>query len=152
MVEHVWTVVCRQSVVDKDSNNISLLSSLEQIALNTPSEHAETNLVSIDFEVVSFWARSDPNVPSSGKAKLQYITPSKEKLGDMMFDVDLTGHSRSRNRIKMTGLSFKEAGNYYFQLQLKQEDSTQWIDVARVPIEVNFIQSAPKKNKPAAKK
>ncbi|MFC2042656.1 hypothetical protein ACFLUA_00685 [Chloroflexota bacterium] len=51
MIEHVWTVVCRQAVIDKESNTMSLQEVLENIEIIVEPE--EGKIVPMLFDVAS---------------------------------------------------------------------------------------------------
>ena len=64
MVEHVWTVLCQKAPIDRDTNDLSLHSVLEEITLleEPPEVSSKGNVVMIGplpMTVVSLWARSE---------------------------------------------------------------------------------------------
>mgnify|MGYP001026944367 CR=1 FL=1 len=138
MIAHVWTVVCRQSVIDRDSNNVSLLNVLEQITLHGEAEADadERALVPIGMEVVTLWSRSDYDVPAGGVQKLTLLSPSGEVLASGEQHTDLSKHRRFRNRARFRGLPLAGPGRYVFRVEQRETDDAEWHHVTDVPLEV----------------
>ena len=74
MINHIWTVVCTKSVIDSDTNNISLIDTIERLRINLPigqsSNTAPIN-ISINFEIVSLWERYPYEEPTSKIARIR---------------------------------------------------------------------------------
>lgn len=137
MIDHVWTVVCSRSVIDKDSNNISLQDVIEQLTLFT--EPGEPVVVPMPLEVVTLWARSDFNVPARGRARLTFSSPSEEfVVPPFEHDVDMSSHRRVRSRAHFQGLPIREPGRHTFRIELQNEGETTWHRVAAVPLQILF--------------
>jgi len=139
MIRHIWSVLCSQSVIDKDTNNISLFSVLEQLNVAGPPPSKESpGLIPISLEVVSFWERIPNDQPSRGRSSLLIVAPSGETIQRQVSDVDLTVYQRSRVRGKLNGLPVAATGRYEFRVQLRQDDSEEWEDVAALPLHIQF--------------
>lgn len=136
MIEHVWTVFCSQSVIDRDSNNISLHNVIEQLTIR--EEPAPRAVVPATFEVVTLWARLDFDVPSRGRARLTFVSPSGSVLDPQEYDIDLSQFHRHRQRSRFQGLPVREHGRHAFLVELQNEDETTWHQVAAVPVGVVF--------------
>ena len=139
MIEHIWTVACTRSVIDKETNNFSLLEILEQLTIpESPLPEGKITLIPISFDVVTLWSRASDNQAARGSAKLLFITPSGKIVGEHEHNVDLTVYSRARTRTRMAGLPIQEAGRYQFRVQLRHDGETEWRDVATVPLQISF--------------
>lgn len=70
-MQHVWSIVCSNSVIDVRTNNISLFNTLERIVFSLKDEDIERlqsqfdgNLpVPISAEFVTMWVRSEFQTP-----------------------------------------------------------------------------------------
>lgn len=139
MIDHVWTVVCRQSVIDRDSKNLSLFNVLEQIAVQGEANTGERRLIPMDLEVVSLWSRSDYDVSAKGVQRLTLLSPDEESLASGEQEIDLSKHRRFRNRARFRGLPMKGAGRYVFRVDQMTEGGAEWQHVMDIPLEVMFV-------------
>jgi hypothetical protein len=137
MINHVWSVLCSKSVIDKESNNLSLIDTLEQVNL-LGVEVGKAALIPLKAELVSLWTRDDFDVPQAGKGRTLVKTPHDEELGRIEFDVNLTENIRLRTRNQMVGIPVKEAGVQFFVIEIQQQDTEDWAEVARIPLDVRF--------------
>lgn len=135
MIEHIWTVLCTHAVIDGDTNNLSLFDVLEQLSLKGPKLEAG-GLLPFKCELVSFWAREDPNQPAKGKARVVLITPSGKELKPHEYAIDLTTFARSRNRTIMEAVPVPEAGLFAFRTELWDEPKKTWVAQARTPLSI----------------
>lgn len=134
MINHVWTVACSRAVIDAESNNMSLQNVIEQI--NIVEELQPDGMVNIPFEIVTLWARAEPDVPGRGKSRITFLSPSGKALGSTASEVDLSKHERSRARLKFQGIPIREPGRYIFRVELQDEGA--WHQVAIIPLQVVY--------------
>jgi hypothetical protein len=60
MIDHVWTILCSRAVIDRDTNNMSLLEVIEQLTLGDASPPVEgEGLAPIQLELVTLWTRRE---------------------------------------------------------------------------------------------
>lgn len=137
MIEHAWSVVCDKTIVDSDSNNISL-DAVEQLSVGGLEVPAEKEAVMLPYRltVASLWYRTDPDVEATGKARILFLAPNSEELGRFEVDLDLAGHERSRTRCVMQAIPIAGPGRYLFVVELKLDSD--WMPVARIPYQVIF--------------
>lgn len=136
MIEHIWTVICSRSIINKETNNITLFEVLEQLNLMEPPlplPEGTIGGIPIIFEVVTLWNRSNDE-PTMGRARLQLLTPSGSVINEHEYSIDLTDHSRARAKTQVVGLPVQEFGRHQFRMQLWDEDNNQWRDVTSVPL------------------
>lgn len=139
MINHIWTVLCSKSVLDQESNNLSLIELYDQVnVLNEVVANATDDnpiLLPASFELVNLWVRADRNYPERGQGKIKLLSPSGRQLGTALeFVIDLTTHERTRMRSRITGLPISSAGLYTFAVEYKDETRLDWIEAARVPL------------------
>ena len=138
MIDHVWTVVCSRSVIDRDSNNVSLQNVIEQLSLRV--EPVPEGVCPIPLHVVTLWARTDLDVPARGYVRLTFLSPSSDALiGPLEAEIDLVDYRRHRTRAGFAVLPLRESGRYVFLVELRIEDEDEWQQVAAIPLEVNFV-------------
>lgn len=146
MIQHVWSVLCSKSSIDKETNNISLFEVIEQ--LQGEGWMGEPVLVPYPLELVSLWARAEPNRPSRGEARVILHSPSGTTKISATQQVDLSEFRRLRHRIKIPGLRVNGPGFYTFLVEVRQEEQEHWEPVARIPLEIQIKMAAPPESEP----
>lgn len=136
MIDHIWTVICSRAVIDERSRNVSIQSVLEQIKVGVP--HEPNFVLGIKLDVVSFWIRTDPNIPARGNTRLSLLAPSGENLGTFEAALDLSEYERGRKILHFDQLPIQSPGRHYFQIELRHEEETEWNTVAAIPLTVTF--------------
>ena len=145
MIDHVWTVLCSHAVIDRDSNNVSLLDVIEQLNIRDRSSSEKSIVFSLDpmtlsLDLMTLWARSDIDVPAQGRGRVTFLSPSGEVSdGPFEFGVDLSQHRRIRTRGSFKALHVTEPGRYLFRVELQNEGETEWCQVAMIPLEINIL-------------
>ncbi len=137
MAEHVWSVLCKDFTVDKETGNATLFKTLEQLTLlrSAEAESDEPDQIQFNMTLVSLWSRSDPDVPESCLSRYIFKSPSGKTMGSQEYPIDLRKHVRHRNLMRMAGIGFGGFGRYQFVIQ-KQLPSGKWTRVAMIPLEV----------------
>ena len=137
MIEHVWTVLCRRSVVDSDTNSISLIESVEsiQFGLDKPKDAPTPAGLPLELELVTLWIRSDRRVPEHSQYRVFVQLPdeSEREAGESVI-IDLREFERLRARVRFDGIPFVGPGRYRFVVQLQEGEA--WTTVARVPLDI----------------
>jgi len=120
MIENVWTVVCRQAVVDRETNLLSLQAVLEQVEIF--GEPVEGKMLPIQFDVASLWSRAGDNVPSTGIVRIELFSPTGNKLlSSENIEVNLLETERHRTIVHFRGMPISEAGRHTIIVELREE-------------------------------
>ena len=138
MIEHVWTVLCRSSVVDNETKRMSLLDVVEEIHISERPQ--PKGVVRGPFQIVSLWARRNFSKPGKGNARVSLIGPTDAQISQTQYGVDLSSPDshRYRYRLYLDAFPARETGRYTFRVELRQEESNTWELVAAVPVELDF--------------
>ncbi|MFH1652458.1 MAG: hypothetical protein ABIE74_00215 [Pseudomonadota bacterium] len=144
MIEHAWTTVCQKSIIDKDSNNISL-DILEQLSIQMPSIPADAKgiIFPIQIEIVSLWYKGLNTKGKKYSARLKIKSPSDDIISKKDMEVDLTNTQRYRTRIKLNGLPIKKQSSGYFYFITEVKLNNKWKEVSKIPVEVRLQSSVP---------
>ena len=140
----VWAVLCENSVIDRDTNNVSLINVLEQMQLVaeppvlSEAEPIPESRVPAQMQMVILSERSDMSVPERGRCRLRLITPDGKESHPSEFEVDLTKTLRHRFRMNFQGIPITSQGRYMFTVDVKAETG-HWIESFEVPLEVSII-------------
>lgn len=135
MIEHIWTVVCSMSVIDRETNNLSLFNIIEQ--LNILAQPQSDMTLQLTLNVVTLWGRVDYAIPAQGSSRITFLSPLGEAIGQVEGEIDLSKHERLRMfRRFPLGLNLKDSGRYCFRIELRMKDEEHWLTVANVPLQV----------------
>lgn len=144
MAKHQWSIVCDQAIVDRFTNNLTIVNIIEQVSLTIQrtgkaSEATSSPVVLVDFKVVSLWHRSEPSVEEDGKARIRLLSPSGKPLApDSELRIELTGDKlRTRNILNCRGIPIRETGEHQVQIQQLQKNG-RWKTDATIPIIVTI--------------
>ena len=96
MIDHVWSILCTKAVIDKDTNLLTLVDTIEEFTIEAagvlkttpegvevipsaevPAEQLPT--IPVTFEIVSLWVRRNPDEPERATAKIKPL-PSWARL------------------------------------------------------------------------
>jgi len=141
MINHIWSVICTKSVIDSETNNISLIDTIERLTINLPtgqSTRTESINLAVNFEIVSLWERHPYNEPTSKMARIRIMFPDGNPSSNpITYEVNLNHHHRMRSKIKLTSMEIRTEGRYLFLIGL-QDDNGGWSTEKEVPLEVVF--------------
>ncbi len=141
MADHVWSVLCRKGVQDKETNIISLHEVTERVTAKVPDgvgfeEEIDAGrvLFPVQLEVVSWWVRSE-GPPKKIEGRLLMVAPDGEEISGLKFDIDLTGKHKSRRTIaKLPGIPANHGGGrFWFIIQSRDGDES-WSTETRIPL------------------
>lgn len=135
MIEHIWSVLCSRSVIDSETNNVSIQDIIEQININ--AEPAENGFLPIQLELITLWGRKEINETAKGIERVTFITPSGKNEVISEAEIDLTKAERHRQRVRFPGLPVNETGKYYFKVEIKNGDN-EWKQASAIPLKVVF--------------
>ena len=136
MIDHIWTVICSQAIIDQRSRNVSIHNVVEQLNINSMPE--PDFVLNIRLEAVSFWVRTAPDISVRGHSRLSFLTPSSDSVGSFESEIDLSEFERGRTIIHFDQLPIQSPGRHYFQIELRSEGETEWNRVAAIPLMIVF--------------
>jgi hypothetical protein len=144
MINHAWTIICQKSVIDQDTNNMSL-DVLEQLTFQLPilPDEDQGYIIPFNLEVISLWYRNQADPGEKKQGYLTFVAPNGAELMKANIDIDLTTHHRTRSRIRLTSLPIPKDTSGYFQFIIEVESKKQKTKVARVPLEIIINADAP---------
>ncbi len=143
MIRHIWSILCRKSTIDSDSNNISLIDIFEQFDVNyeVKDQKKFTGVfnIPIEYEVVSLWQRENSTKVLHGEVLYEIYSPDNIKQKEILQKIEiLEKYRRYRTRLRINGLVVNLSGIYIFKVKLKKEPQTAFKIVAELPLEVNI--------------
>ena len=139
MIEHRWSIACHHAVVDRYTNNVSLLHLIEQITMTGRPE--PDGLIPITFDIMTLWERGELDEPETRMSRIVVLNPDGCECELAERSINLTEHQRLRARLTVTGVPFQGFGRYCFRTDIK--DGETWLDVGRVCIDVAQGEAKP---------
>jgi len=137
MINHIWSVLCLHSIINESTRNVSLIEAIEQITITEPSlPKGEEGRLPISFDLVSLWSRESNSQASRGLIRLSFLSPDNVEIKSFDYHVDLSKNLRMHTTTRIYGLSFRGPGIYHFRVQLREENETEWRDVASIPLQI----------------
>lgn len=140
-VEHIWSVLCRSSSIDQDTNNATLVNILERLEVKIPKDNkSEKVFVSIDFELITLWKKNLEGKSMIADCEVDIVDPSGVILQKIRHPLEIKSEFRRlRSRIKMDKLQVTSDGDYLFKVWLKLPGESVYSVVATIPFEVRIL-------------
>jgi hypothetical protein len=140
-MKNILSVLCLRSIIDQETNNISLIDCLEQlnIQINEGDKNIKDKVFPIAFDFVSIFI--DENVKEERRFDfiLETVDGKGEKLGEIKGQIIMKeGIKRMRHRIKMQGLKVADSGTYVFKIKYKKTGEEKFKELAEIPLDVNI--------------
>ena len=145
MIRHVWSVLCETRIIDKDTNNLSLINIVEQLNFDISKDKStEDQPVEIRgvLNVVSMWTRKNRDEPSKGESRVRIKNPDNKYTPPTEMMLDLTNFVRLRSLTSLA-IGLNKTGIYSVIIELKT--GKKWNEVASIPVEVNINTTVPSK-------
>jgi len=155
MIQHVWSVLCRQGIIDQRTNSVSLVEVIEGISIAADSNDLPTDRVGFlpfEMDLVSLWTRSTPSEGESGLVRATISGPHGLKIQHAPMELDLTESISRRHLIHFSAIPSRGVGRYTIGVQVERSSAerTRWVTVARIPYNIR-IQPAPSESEPEDK-
>lgn len=135
MIRNVWTVLCKRFIEDKLTNNISLIDTINRIAIDLPEDAPSDVNIVLDARLATFWFNdSDDDITT--KVRLNIVNPDGKKTEDVEQDITVLAKKYHRWMVNIHAIGIHGVGFYDFELRLKHPENNRWNLVASVPVEV----------------
>lgn len=153
-IKHIWSVLCKESLINQDDNVISLNGILEEltITLSPPSESSKLPdkiELPFNYEIVSFWLKNQKGELVKAEVEYTLISPDGDELLKTVQNIEIPANAkRFRSRMKIIGISLTKGGDYYFRIKIKETGRDNFELVSELPLEVKITLASPRPNKP----
>lgn len=143
MLKHIWSVLCRKSIIDSETNNISLNDVLEQLIIDIKvkkEDEQKLNAINlpIEFEVVNMWFKSGKTALKASMS-VDFINPRGSVVKNFIQEFEMTPEMRRmRTRVKILGMALDTSGDYLVKVSIKENGEKEYSQVAELPIEVHI--------------
>ena len=144
-LNHVWSIVCSNSLLDKDTNNLSLFNTIEKFTLKIQEselekikkENKESVVFPISFQVVSRFARQDTGKVETLDYKVILVSPEDKIVSTSNQKLAIDKNIKNfRVRTNFQSLPVSKSGDYIIAVEFKDLIENRFSRVAELPIEV----------------
>ncbi|MDD5050290.1 MAG: hypothetical protein PHV93_00930 [Candidatus Pacebacteria bacterium] len=147
-VTHVWSILCRSSNIDPQTNNISLSNVIERVTLKRDpklvqydgglsSEIKPDVVIGIPLEIVSLWRRDVSGVELKADVAVDLYGPSGEVINTFPYNFEMKNeHRRIRTRLLFGEIHTKGGGDHFLVVKVKEMGEQDFRPVAHIPLEV----------------
>lgn len=140
---HEWSLICQRSIVDQESNLLSIIDTVEQVTISLNPRSVQQDVVSgeitLPIHVVSRFRKC---VESEKELQLEVLyeahNPAGKKVGDAVpvTFVMKSGIRNFRARVTLGRVPVDTSGLYMIQVKVREAGDTSYKRVASIPIEV----------------
>jgi hypothetical protein len=140
-----FAVLCGRAIVDRETNQFSIIDIIEGITIKAPPEAIKD--ASAVFSVytpmvlVADFSRSQANAPETVQLRVKALAPNGNEIGGSELVLDLQTVTRGRGFMTMTGLPVSSEGIYKFDVQVLGPQES-WSTVTEVAFSVNIVPAA----------
>ena len=135
-----WAVLCETAITDAESNNISLITLIDHVALPIqPPKESKMGILGSRLAVITLWRREDPSLPEQGEGRIRFLSPDGTELLEKSFPINLSKFIRMRTRLQLPGLPFGGVeGHYNFVFDYKSGDAG-WDHRFELPLQIDIL-------------
>jgi len=140
-MKNIWSVVCEKSIIDRDTNSITLFNSLEELNINYSGEEklekTKIKNIPVPFEIASLWFDEDIEKDRKFEIRLEIFDPNNKITNKSAQECVIEkGKKRLRIIAKLNGLGITDSGLYKIIIKYKYG---QTIKVAsEIPLDVKI--------------
>lgn len=146
MITHIWSVLCKESIINEDTKVLSIRDVLEnlQIVLTPAPDNKEKEIstqivVPVEYEIVSFFARRSKDFEEKLEIEFSLIDPKGKKINTNNQILAMApGTNKTRVRTKIVGMPIRISGEYSYLVKTKQQGEESFKQVAELPLDVSI--------------
>jgi hypothetical protein len=117
---------------------VSLIDVIEQIEIESTEVLAFPASVPFSANLVTLWARDQPDTPSRAVTRVRFLSSAGTELGRVEGEVELETSTRVRQHMRIQGLRVDGTGWHEWEISWRAPDNELWTTVARIPLEVRI--------------
>ena len=142
-MKHIWTVICRNVLEDKNTGNLSLVDILERITFSAdlPEERPYTMPIQRPLYIVSNWLNQEEASTADFYTRIRFVSPDGAELVNEKVKLRFENSPKLRVSGQVGSLPYTTNGLYEFEIAL--ESNGYWDVVAQIPIEIILEQPEP---------
>lgn len=153
MAAHVWTVLCRATLLDSNSGVLSLSDITELLTIKGGAgEDLEAEIKAmraagragelwpVRLRLVSWWVRTDPEKAESEQMRVTMLDPAGAVVSTHTVTVNLVEYVSHRINLGLDWIPISAAGRYWFVVEHQgaKRKKGRWTKAAAIPLEIVF--------------
>ncbi|MEK7103001.1 MAG: hypothetical protein AAB870_01490 [Patescibacteria group bacterium] len=136
-MQHIWSVLCQKSIIDRESNLLSIIDCLEEINFTTEKNIIDSVVIPIEFQIINFWI-IDNNL-SSLTLKIDLLDPDKSIISNYENSFAINkGALRFRSITKIQGITATKSGRYTFRISTKDNEKNLYNIMSELPLDIKI--------------
>ncbi len=146
-IKHIWSILSESSVVDQQTNSLSIHKVLEQLNINlSPKDQESTKdkmksgngiTIPFPFQIISLWQNTALNKVPTADVEIELFDFSNLSLQKINFKFSFEKDKpRMRTIINSPSINITGTGLYLFKIRLKESEEEGLIEIAEIPLEV----------------
>lgn len=142
-IKHIWSILCKESVINQDDNVISIIGVLEElnttlIPKDRKAPRPEKITIPFNFEIVNYWIREAVSEETL-HIKTSIIDPNEKEISSIVNDSTFPINIKKlRTRLKVRGLTVTKSGDYLVRISFKANKEKDYKLVAELPLKVTI--------------
>lgn len=144
MIKHIWSLVCRESKIEAETNNVSIIDAYENLQFALEIDEAMYDKTKpivgpFNFEVISLFYRDSKDTEESLNTFVAFLDPKGTQL--LEFNSKLVfqeKHNRMRNRVKFANIALTTTGTYVVQIKTQKGEKSGKDLVAAIPLDIQI--------------
>ena len=138
-LQHRWSILCRESSIDSQTNNISLFNILEQVGIDAEVfAEKKGGAIPMNLELVTLWEKQVEEEGVDAEVEVELQEPDGKPLGKFPYTISVPKR-RHRHLVKLNGLPVTEkSGRYTFKIRKREGGESKFVEVGEVPVEINI--------------
>lgn len=152
MAKLVWAVFCQHAIVDRVTNNVSVINQLDMLSMQRPPQLPSVSarnakgrkvrtLAAFPCTVVTVWEREKPTVSEGAEFAVDFLGPKREPLGKFGAFLDLRKTRRGRHIATVPGIPLVGEGTYHFVLKCRH--GVKWRRVGELTFQLTYTDARP---------
>ncbi len=150
-IKSIWSILCQESSVDANTNNISLFKVLEEIKFELKIEELDKLKNDPNFDpkkpfflpftsqLIILWKNLSTKKDFEFPVKILLKDPDGKKIQDMTNSfIFQDGKERLRTVISLNGVPLTKPGEYIYSIMVKQNKNEDFEEIATVPIKIDI--------------
>lgn len=140
MIQHIWSLVCKESKIEAETNNISVIDLYESLQFDLKVDEATYDKTKpvvgpFNFEIVSLFYRDEKGTHAEFDILAKIVDPKGAILGEFTNKSEFKEeHNRVRNRMRFNTIALTTSGVYIVQVFLKRKEEQE--QVAAIPLDI----------------
>ena len=142
-MKHVWSMFCRNFIVEEHTRNISLIDIPNRLKFKgaLPEKRPFEFPLPSEFYFLTRWISEQEDSEETYSANVRIIDPTGSEIGTFEFDFTLEPPQGHVTTGSISSLLYTVDGVYFFEVCLQNNDTSN--PVASIPLEIIHEQPEP---------